>query len=225
MIGKGNGQFSRPPPPADDESWIATFADMATLLLAFFILLAAISKIDAVAFEQVSAGLAKGVGKREVKTPTQGLKQKINKSVKSLKMEDTISIGTDHRGIVVEMGAGSFFEKDSATLNDTAKDALSKIAATVASQEFEAFQVEVEGHTDDNLPDKKSSYPSNWELSGARASSVIRYFEEVGIMSARMRAVGMAHTAPKVANRGPYGDPLPQNQEINRRIVVRIFPR
>ena len=122
----GNSQFSRPPPPPDDESWIATFADMATLLLAFFILLAAISKIDAVAFEQVSAGLAKGVGKREVKTPTQGLKQKINKSVESLKMEDTISIGTDNQGIVVEMGAGSFFDPDSAALNDTAREALAK---------------------------------------------------------------------------------------------------
>lgn len=221
----GNSQFSRPPPPPDDESWIATFADMATLLLAFFILLAAISKIDAVAFEQVSAGLAKGVGKREVKTPTQGLKQKINKSVESLKMEDTISIGTDNQGIVVEMGAGSFFDPDSAALNDTAREALAKIAATVASKEFETFQVEVQGHTDDTVPSQSSPYPSNWELSGARASAVIRYFEEVGIPSARMRAIGMAHTAPKVANRGPYGDPLPLNQEINRRIVVRIFPR
>ncbi|AMW35166.1 OmpA family protein [Haematospirillum jordaniae] len=224
MMGNGNNQFSRPSPPADDESWIATFADMATLLLAFFILLAAISKIDAVAFEQVSAGMAKGVGKREIKTPTEDLKQQVQKSVTSLKMQDVVAISTDSQGIVMEMGSGSFFAPDSAELDESAREILAKIAATIGAEQFKSFQIEVQGHTDDSPPETPQ-YPSNWELSGARAGTVVRYFEEAGIPRARMKTVGMADTAPKVANRGPYGDVLPQNQAINRRVVVRVYPR
>jgi chemotaxis protein MotB len=208
----------------ESEDWMTTFADMMTLLLAFFVLLASISKVDVVLFEQVKAGMAEGIGNRKVETPVENLKDEVSEVIKSLKVEDTVGIGTDSQGVTLEFAAGSFFAPGSAQFNQDAEPILSKIAATIGADRYTGFQIEVQGHTDDT-PISTPQFPSNWELSAARASSVIRYFLEVGIAPARMKAVGYADTSPKVPNRGPTGEPLPINQEINRRVIVRIFPR
>jgi chemotaxis protein MotB len=84
--------------------------------------------------------------------------------------------------------------------------------------------MDVQGHTDDS-PINTPQFPSNWELSAARASAVVRYFAEKGIATERMRATGFADTIPKVPNRDPQGNPIRVNQEENRRITIRVFPR
>jgi chemotaxis protein MotB len=214
-----------PPKPKDEsEDWMTTFADMTTLLLAFFVLLASISKVDVVLFEQVKAGMAEGIGRRKVETPVESLKEDVAEVVKSLKVEDKVGIGTDNQGVTLEFAAGSFFAPGSAQFNEEAEPILSKLAATIGADRYTGFQIEVQGHTDDT-PINTPQFPSNWELSAARASSVIRYFLEVGIDPARMKAIGFADTSPKVPNRGPTGEPIEANQEINRRVVVRIYPR
>lgn len=218
------GKFSKRKRNDDSEDWMTTFADMTTLLLAFFVLLASISKVDVVLFEQVKAGMAEGIGRRQVETPVESLKEDIAETIKSLKVEDKVGVGTDNRGITIEFAAASFFPPGQAQFTEEAVPVLSKIAATIGSDRYTGFQIEVQGHTDDT-PTHTAQFPSNWELSSARASSVVRYFMDVGISPTRMKAVGFADTAPKVPNRGPTGEPIPQNQEINRRVVVRIFPR
>lgn len=210
--------------PEEDEGWMVTFADMVTLLLAFFVLLAAISKVDVVLYEQVKAGMAKGVGKREVTTPIQALKKDMEETVKALKLEEAVGVGTDNQGVTLEFAASSFYEPGSAEIKEEAIPTLNRIAATISAPRYAGFQIEVQGHTDDT-PISTPIYPSNWELSAARATRVVRFLAAVGIEPERMRAIGLADTAPKVPNRDPYGEPLPQNQEINRRVVVRIYPR
>lgn len=59
----------------------------------------------------------------------------------------------------------------------------------------------------------------------AGASRVVRFFAERGLSPERMEAIGYADTRPKVPNRDAYGEPLPMNQDINRRVVVRLEPR
>jgi chemotaxis protein MotB len=217
-------RFQNSEEEGDSEDWMTTFADMVTLLLAFFVLLTAISKVDTVLFEQVKAGMAKGIGKRDVDTPVTQLRKEMEEAIKSLKVQEEVGIGTDSQGVTLEFAASSFYQPGSAEIRDEAIPILNRVAATINADRYQGFQVEVQGHTD-NTPISTPLYPSNWELSAARATRVVRFFEQAGTLASRMRAIGLADTAPKVPNTGPYGDPLPQNQEINRRIVVRIHPR
>lgn len=217
-------KFSPPKPPQEDESWMGSFADMVTLILVFFILLVSISKIDTAKFEEVSAGMTKSLSDRKIETPIEDLRQTLKDSIKGTKMEDSVSIGKDSAGVSLEMAATTFYEPGSADIRPAALDTLYQLAETISASRFEGFQIDVEGHTDDT-PVHTEVFPSNWELSSARAARVIRVFEDQGIAPSRMKAVGLADTAPKVPNRGPYGDPLPANQDVNRRVVVRLHPR
>lgn len=211
----------RTPPPDDD--WMTTFSDMVTLLLGFFILLASISKVDMAMFEQVQAGMAKGVGKRDIETPLENLKREVKEILVEMNVDETSSIGSDSSGVIIEFASSSFFDPGSATLRESAQPILSRVAETLNADIYKTFQVEVQGHTDDT-PIRTPQFPSNWELSAARATGVVRYFLEQKMAPARLRAVGLADVAPKVPNLDPFGNPLPQNREINRRIVIRVNP-
>ena len=67
-------------------------------------------------------------------------------------------------------------------------------------------------------------FPSNWELSSARASTVVRFFGAAEVNFLRMKAVGLADTRPKVPNYDLEGKAIPENQQTNRRISVRVYP-
>lgn len=221
--GKGD-KFSSPKPQAEDESWMASFADMVTLLLVFFILLVSMSKIDTAKFEEVSAGMTKSLSDRKVETPIEELRQQLKDSIQSTRLEGAIAIGKDSAGVSLEMAATSFYEAGSAEIREDALEMLQHLAETIAMERYNGFQIDVEGHTDDT-PVSTPEFPTNWELSAARAARVVRFLENEGIAPSRMRAVGLADTAPKVPNRDPFGAPLAQNQEVNRRVVVRLHPR
>ncbi len=208
---------------SNDEDWMTTYADMVTLLLGFFILLASISKVDMALFEQVQAGMAKGVGKRDIQTPIENLKREVKEILVEMNVDETSSIGSDASGVIIEFASSSFFDPGSAALRDSARPILSRVADTLNADIYKNFQIEVQGHTDDT-PIRSQQFPSNWELSAARATGVVRYFLEQKMVPARLRAVGLADVAPKVPNLDPFGNPLPQNREINRRIVIRVNP-
>ncbi len=209
--------------PQIDEEWMATFSDMTTLLLAFFILLASISKVDMALYEQVQAGMAKGVGKRDIETPIENLKQEMKEILVQMNVDESSSIGSDSSGVVIEFASSSFFDPGSANLRPEALPILGRVADTMNADLYKNFQIEVQGHTDDT-PIHTQQFPSNWELSSARATGVVRYFLTQQVTPARLRAVGMADVSPKVPNLDPFGNPLPANREINRRIVIRVNP-
>ena len=138
--------------------------------------------------------------------------------------ETQITLGADDRGLVLEFDGGTFFEPTSAKLREESVPALLKMGEVLASKRYSAFQIEVEGHTDDT-PINTPAYPSNWELSSARASIVVRLFVQNGVAATRLTALGQADTRPKVSNRDINGNPLPANQAINRRVTVHVYPR
>jgi len=74
----------------------------------------------------------------------------------------------------------------------------------------------VEGHTDD-LPIHTQRFPSNWELSAARAASVVRFFIQQGIPKERLQAVGLADTQPRAPNTSP------EDRAKNRRVVIQLL--
>ncbi len=206
-----------------EDDWMTTFSDMVTLMLGFFIMLASISKVDMALFEQVQAGMAKGMGKRDIETPIENLKQEMKEILVQMNVDETSSIGSDSSGVIIEFASFSFFDPGAATLRPEAQPILTRVADTLNADVYKNFQVEVQGHTDDT-PIHTLQFPSNWELSAARATGVVRFFLEHQMIPARLRAVGLADVAPKVPNLDPFGNPLPVNRKINRRIVIRVNP-
>lgn len=206
------------------EDWMLTYSDMVTLLLTFFILLVSISKIDANQYEKVKAGMKKGISDVEIEQPLDNLKGELKNMLFQTNVDAVSNLTTDSDGIVLEIASSVFFGAGEATVTDAANPVLSKLATTLLGPRYTGFQIEVQGHTDD-VPIATEHFPSNWELSSARATGVIRQLIAGGIPPNRMKAVGMADVAPKVPNRDLDGNPLPENQDVNRRIAIRIYPR
>lgn len=115
------------------------------------------------------------------------------------------------------------FNRGSADIKPEALPALKRMAATLQSDRYKNFVFSIEGHTSDEKV-ASEKYPSNWELSSARASAVARFLEERGIARVRMRATGMNDVSPKYPNLDPFGDPIPENRIRNRRVVIHIEP-
>jgi chemotaxis protein MotB len=122
---------------------------------------------------------------------------------------------------MLETGSAAFFDSGSATLTGSGVAILGKVVANLASGSFDDYRITVEGHTDDT-PIKTTVFPSNWELSTARASAVVHFLLDHGIPAARLRAAGYADTFPKAPNRDAAGNAIPENQAQNRRVVIKL---
>jgi flagellar motor protein MotB len=119
----------------------------------------------------------------------------------------------------LEMGSAAFFDRGSAALSDEGQSILGGILPRLTAALSEGYRIKVEGHTDD-APIDTPQFPSNWELSSARAAAVVRFFIAHGIAAERLRAVGYGDTRPKLPNRDAQGNPIPANEAANRRVVV-----
>jgi chemotaxis protein MotB len=119
------------------------------------------------------------------------------------------------------MNSGAFFVSGSAALSISGKAILADVAVNLKSEKFREYQITVEGHTDD-APISTAQFPSNWELSTARASAVVHFFLEQGIPAQKLRASGYADTFPVAPNRDAAGKAIPTNQARNRRVVIKL---
>ncbi len=220
-----------PAPPADEggeDDWMGTYADAITLLMAFFVLFFSFSKVDLDTYDKVSKGLSASISKVKKETKSDQLSANLSDLIASEGADDVVKKGSDAQGsITLEMNSGAFFKPGSAELQEQAIPVLTAMFEELASPIYSQFNLNIEGHTDDD-PINTVQFPSNWELSTGRASTIIRFFEaasetaEDKIASNRMRALGYAHTQPKFANRNEAGEPIRENQIANRRIVIRV---
>lgn len=206
------------------EDWLLSYADMITLLMAFFIILVSMSKIDANKYEEVQSGMARDIGNREVTKPLQDLRSELLGQVAGAGVEDTVDIGRDDRGIVLNVASGSLFQTGSAEIRPEMRPMMKEIAGTLVQPQFLAYQIEIQGHTDDT-PVHTPQYPSNWDLSAARALTTLKLFSDLGVAQSRMKIAALADTAPRVPNHSDTGRPYPENQAINRRIEIHVYPR
>lgn len=115
-------------------------------------------------------------------------------------------------GIAVDINASLLFASGDARLDPVATHTLENIGAVLAQSDLPLI---VEGHTD-NTPINTAQFPSNWELSGMRAASVVRVFIDNGVAPARMSAVGYAEQRPLADNATPEG------RQRNRRVAIMI---
>ena len=121
--------------------------------------------------------------------------------------------------LTVDVAEQLFFDSGKANLKDSGKDVLKKVGDTLKA--YEDKVIRVIGHTD-NVPIAKplqKVFPSNWELSVARATTVVRFLQEVGVPAERMVASGRAEYAPVAANDSDEG------RQKNRRIEITLIDK
>lgn len=223
-----NNDDSGPGVPA----WMVTYGDLMSLLLTFFVLLVSFSSIQMAKFQKALGSLkgALGVLPREesvlkqwepvMPQLTDYQKRRVYKVISQLRnvvktegLEQNISMESTGNGIIIRIESPILFGLGEAELKPSAYPILNKILEM--TQQW-PNNIRIEGHTDD-LPIHTSRFPSNWELSTARALSVLRYFLQRGaIEPQRLAAVGYGQYHPLVPNNSPA------NRAKNRRVEIYI---
>lgn len=206
----------RIPDVEERQPWIYTYADLFTLLLCFFIILATQEKTVVVESTKLNVNFRGG----PPASPYffDGAPSVVNNEYNTLEqiteLSEVTDITLDDRGILVSLNSSVAFSSGSAELSETAKSILSKFARLLYGV---PNTIVIEGHTDD-LPINSSIYPSNWALSSARAANVASELERLGIAAERLEAVGYSSTRPKVRNLDNI------SRAINRRIDILVKP-
>jgi len=209
--------------------WFGTFADMMTLLFAFFVLLAAISTMDPVKLQEMANSKGKSLGSK-IKAegaelegefePIENLaemKKEMQEAIDEMKKENPagdppIDIQTSSKGLIVNIKGDFAFPSGKADMKPELGDLLDTeiIPRILASP----FQVEVAGHSDsDPMPVKwQKFYKSNWELSAARGATVVRYMIEKNVPAPRLLAAGYGDWYPRgidsIKSENPLYNPL-----------------
>lgn len=224
--------------------WLLTYADMITLLMAFFIMMYSISVLDVEKFRLAAASLRHelgedqaGAGGRSVLDADSGTRlapgilpfaepqpaaiqrtvsfRKLQEYLRVEKLDELVRVRAERRGLVISLLAdGLLFPAASAQTTGACRGVLDRLATVIKEAPND---VSIEGHTCD-LPPRGGDYPSNWELSTARATQVTRYFIEVQqIPAARLSAAGYAASKPLAANDSA------RHRALNRRVDIVIL--
>jgi chemotaxis protein MotB len=229
------------------ERWLVSYADFVTLLFAFFVVMYAVSSVNEGKYRVLSDALTSAFGKvpdrHRVAGPVDPVPQYIapraqnRKKAKlfaeTAKERDRLAVLTQSmltalsplvsqgkvtvtwsaRGVSLELNANALFKQGKATLEP---DAVAALSALVPVLRDDPHAVEVAGHTDD-VPISSVEFPSNWELSAARAASVIRLLADGGLPPGRFTAVGHGANLPVETNETPEG------RARNRRVDITIL--
>lgn len=215
-----------PPGEGEEESWLMTYLDVMTLLLVMLVVMLAFAgKGDGLKNMQ---GIMNGLAGQNVMPKNAGILETSGNEVptpqtqsQAPKKDPLEGLPLDKLGkdidVVVNEGTVSFrisseilFSSGQAELS---LDGLRVLRQLVPVLNGSSHQIAVVGHTD-AIPIRSTRFPSNWELSSARAGSVVRYLESNGVASNRLRAVGYADTRPLADNASAEG------RATNRRVEL-----
>ncbi|MCF6755182.1 OmpA family protein [Pseudomonas balearica] len=225
----GGGRFGKwhveAPREEEQEGWLLTYLDTITLLLVMLVVLLALAGKGDGHAEQPPAADAAALGTPLAAQPLPGAAI-APIVVATPPAPEPVAPPQEHalasdlgEGIEVIVNEGSIsfrissellFASAEAELAEAGLDVLDRLVPTLAGN---AYRILVEGHTD-NLPISTARFPSNWELSSARASSVVRYLQLNGIAATRMSATGFADTRPLADNASAAG------RASNRRVEL-----
>lgn len=213
------------------ERWLLTYADLITLLLAFFIVMYSMSQVDNKKFGKVSEALntilrgGTSVLRHQLEQDKTGhgllklgnlrlVQQKVEERFRTLGRQEELQTEITERGLVIHIVESALFDVGSAELRERAMEVLDLVAEEVKDR---PNHIRVEGHTDDR-PIQTNIFPSNWELSSARATSVVRYMSDNhGISPDRISALGYGEYRPVRPNNSV------ENRAKNRRVDVVVL--
>jgi chemotaxis protein MotB len=230
-------------PPQGAPLWMATFGDLMSLLLTFFILLVSFSTMQEVKFQEAMGSLQGALGvlkgmptipihenvqrprgtestnnnarsvSDEVQTKGEEIKERVENfrnKMAAVKQADLVTISRTEKGLAIRLESRAIFEPGSAILLPEALPLLSILGETLAGY---PNPIRVVGHTD-SQPTGDGIYATNWELSSARASSVVRFLQGQGLDPVRLSATGKGEWQPVVKNDSEI------NRARNRRVEV-----
>jgi len=226
----------------DSGRWLLSYADFITLMFAFFVVLYTTSNRDPGKYRTFGDALTNAFSKNDQAQATdtlvsvlpkvkdvvainkielekirrekmRSIARNIESTMSSLMRDGKVRVTQSARGITVEINASLLFSPGQAALTPESIKVLKAVAQTLKDDDHD---IQIEGHTD-NTPISTSSYPTNWELSTARASSVVRLFAETGVAPARLVAAGYGEYKPVEPNTTPEG------RSRNRRVIVTLL--
>ncbi|OAT80367.1 OmpA/MotB family protein [Desulfotomaculum copahuensis] len=222
------------------ERWLITYADMITLLLIFFIVMYTLSQVDIKKFQNLAESLSKamggggvilqnmgpsvvpGISGTEIQTPQnmadqkemENIRRELERQIQQSGLTAKISATSEERGIVLSFQDNVLFQLGSAELTPQAGRILAKVAPIIAQT---PNYIRVEGHTD-NLPIHTPQYPTNWELSTARATAVVEdLINNAHFPPQRLSAVGYGEYRPVAPNDSEA------DRQKNRRVDIVIL--
>ena len=233
-------------PEKPSTAWQGTYGDMITLMLCFFVMLYDPSEVDTTMLAQIQSSIVIQQDSIESPVTTGGMSltagrladlgNTINslpsvekgkslglakKKAISLFAPETksakITVTSDERGIVISLASDNFFEEGSADLNiEETREILLKLSKFFQEPEIKNRRFRIEGHTD-STPVSNEKFPSNWELSAARAVNTLHYLSDFGVDEKRFSVAGYADTRPVFSNDSREG------QAYNRRVDILIL--
>lgn len=230
-------------PEKPSAAWQGTYGDMITLMLCFFVMLYNPSEVDVTQMatitqslqmqetDSVSGGLSlsqgqlSDLGNNINALPSQEKGKSLSlakKKAVSLFAPDVksnkITITSDERGLIITLLSDNFFEEGSAELNiNETRETLLRLAEFFKSSEVKGKRYRIEGHTDNTPVSFSSNFPSNWELSAARAVNVLHYLADYGVRENDFSIAGYADTRPK------FGNDTAEGRAYNRRVDIIIL--
>lgn len=170
------------------------------------------SPIMPVVTRQSRADAQTEVRRTEYRQKMRSMAEDVKRVLEPLVRGGQVRVTEGVNGIAIEINASALFNPGEALLGPDATRALRAVAEVIAAGDF---PIKVEGHTD-NVPIATPLFPSNWELSAVRASSVVRLFVAAGVAGERMTAAGYGDQRPVAGNDTPEG------RSRNRRVTIQI---
>lgn len=200
-------------------NWLVSYADLMTLLFGFFVILSAMSTPDPDKIEAMKKATSEQMG-GEYSVPFEDVGNEIKKILADINLDKDVIVIQNEKGVTIQSKGTLFFASGSSSLLPRAQSLVTNIA-DVLVESGQGYRIVVEGHTDD-LPIRSRLFPSNWELSASRASTVVRLLEDKGFSRQHLSPIGFADTQPLVPNVNEQGIGLEKNRAENRRIVIRV---
>jgi chemotaxis protein MotB len=221
---KGHRKSAHAAEHGNGERWLLTYADLITLLMVFFVVLYSMSSADTTKFKLISAALQQAFnldvlqgqsaaalsdGATQMSPPLDTMispsdvpqvaqiRNKIQGVLDGATQVPEVTVGVDTEGIVIRLSGSYLFDSGRAELKPNSLAVLDAIATVIRPLDNE---IRVDGHTD-STPIDSPRYPTNWELSAARALAVTRYLAETdGVRAGRLIAAGFGEFRPLVPN-------------------------
>ena len=236
---KNGNPIKEPPPVPDPPSapfYMGTYGDMITLLMCFFVLLFAISYPDPVLLENATKSIKGAFGileaqespvkSKSIQMTDMEISRRLNmyesmidmeSMIEELDMVEKITIENTETGVVIRFSDEVLFAKGSARLRPECFDVLTSVGIKILEKKPKSIQVE--GHTD-STPIRSRMFPSNWELSSARATSVVKFFiSRIKMDPGLLQATGHGEFKPIAPNNSLA------NMSKNRRVEVIVTDR
>lgn len=221
------------------ERWLLTYADMITLLLALFIMLFALSKVDEGRYKAVAGALAQvfgggngivdsgvvgeggNISPDELAKMTRMTPEELAKALEQVgeglaadfSRDGRFGVYLNERGLVISLAGNAFFDSGKAELRAEIIPLLDAIAERLKGLPSD---ISLEGHTDTD-PIHTAEFPSNWELSYARANRVRSYLQAKGVDEKKLIVVGYGETRPLFDNSTAEG------KQKNRRVDIVVL--